>query len=241
MFKPIFTTIFKRRDVAIFLAFSSLPLLLALARGAGVSLSVKSEAMDSALAYTVAILDLQTNIFLPMLIFAFVVASVFREDIDTGRLFLFKDLPKNKIFTAKMLGLFAIYAVYVGLTILLSLLSYFLFLGGNSFLPAGLEVLKQVLQLLVILGLNLTAITAIAYLSLHKKTLFAVLAGLFIYMFILAMPVWFGLQYLAPGYYVQQLAPGTIWFPILMTILLLTLYILPIYLLAAKSFRDIQF
>lgn len=241
MFKPIFTTIFRRKEITIFLAFSSLPLLLALAAGAGVALTFDKTLMSNAFSYLVAMLEFQANLFLPMLIFAFVITSVFREDIDTGRLFLFKDLPKNKVFTAKIVGLYAVYAVYVGLTILFSLMAYFLFFGGGALLPQGVEIQIQFLKLLVVLGLHLTTITAIAYISLHKKTLFAVLLGLFIYMFILIMPVWFGLQLLAPGYYVQQVSAGNILVPSLMTLGLLLVYILPVYLLAAKSFRNIQF
>lgn len=241
MFKPIFTTIFRRKEITIFLAFSSLPLLLALAAGAGVALTFDKTLMSNSFSYLVAMLEFQSNLFLPMLIFAFVITSVFREDIDTGRLFLFKDLPKNKVFTAKILGLYAVYAVYVGLTILSSLLAYFLFLQGEALLPQGVEIQVQFLKLLVVLGLHLTTITVIAYISLHKKTLFAVLLGLFIYMFILIMPVWFGLQLFAPGYYVQQVSAGNILVPSLMTLGLLLVYILPVYLLAAKSFRNIQF
>lgn len=241
MFQPIFTTIFKRRDTAIFLAFSSLPLLVSLAAHAGVSLTFNQQSMKSFLSYLTAMLDFQLNIFLPMLIFAFVVASVFREDIESGRLFLFKDLPKRSIFSAKMGSLFAVYGLYLLLTVLFSAISYFALLGGGQLFPLGLDILSYLLKIVVIAGLHLTTITSLAYFAIQKKTLFAVLLGLFVYMFTLTMPVWFGLQILAPGYYVQGLTQGNIGFTILCVTVLLLVYILPVYMLASKKFQNIQF
>lgn len=241
MFKPIFTTIFKRRDVYIYLAFASLPLLMALASAAGVSLQMDQSVMQSFLAYWLGMLDLQTNIVLPILIFSFVIASAFREDIDTGRLFLYKDLPKGRIFRAKIMSLYATYGLSLIITLVTSALSYVIFLGGGALLTTGLDLLEKFLQLLTTVGLHLTTITAIAYVSIKKKTLVAVLTGLFIYLFQITMPVWFGLQLLAPGYYVQKLTAGNAVLTTGIVLGLIVLYVLPLYVLAAKSFRKIQF
>lgn len=241
MFVSIFHSIVKRRDVVIFLAFSGLSLLIALVSKMGMGITLSGSGTSSFLAFFVSMVDLQASIFLPTLMLAFVVASVFRDDIDTGRLLLFKDLPKDVIFRAKLHSLYTLYALYLTLTALFSLVSYLILVGHFTLLPENHLIAQQGLKLLVQSGLGVMNITVIACLAIQKKTLVAVLSGLFVSLFSMTMPLWFGLQLLAPGYYVNHLTSANLWQTSLIVLVLLGAYIVPFYRMAARAFKNIQF
>ena len=126
----VFKTILNRRDAKIFLSFGLLPILVPFLSGNMEGLDV--DYTKSFLAFLETTLLTQYQITLPILILSVLISSVFRDEIDTGILFLYKDISREMIFHAKFVGLLLVYAVYVLLTMSSSLFTYFTLLVPGS-------------------------------------------------------------------------------------------------------------
>ncbi|MBM7635462.1 hypothetical protein [Streptococcus saliviloxodontae] len=175
----VFKSVFKRRDVYILLAFSLLPLLVG-------PLSDVQEGKQagsftsSAVAYFNSGIETQFQLVLPSLILGFIVSSVFHDEIRSGIMFLYKDIKRSTIFNAKLLSLFAVYGIYLGLSCIVSILAYYLVIlpkfGGDAhFLAVAGTGQAVFLQLLSNIAIHLILITLIAAISIKKSTLPAVL------------------------------------------------------------------
>ncbi len=74
----------------------------------------------------------QDGIVLPVLLLSLIISAVFRDEIDSGILFLYKDLNRTRLFNAKIISLVVMYASYVLLTVLTSAIAYFGFLNASG-------------------------------------------------------------------------------------------------------------
>ena len=87
LFKAIFKSVFNRRDVKIFLIFILLPLLVPL-------LTEFMDGTSTGLAgnfseFLATTISTQYRLILPNLLFSLVISSVFKDEIDSGILFLY--------------------------------------------------------------------------------------------------------------------------------------------------------
>ena len=96
LFKSVFKSVFKRKDVNIFLTFAFLPVLVPLLSGFMEGMS--SEYTGNFLSFLESAVSTQYRFVLPILLFSLVVSSVFKDEIDSGIMFLYKDINRKKIF-----------------------------------------------------------------------------------------------------------------------------------------------
>ncbi|MFC3928291.1 hypothetical protein ACVR05_06885 [Streptococcus caprae] len=242
LFSAIFTSVFKRRDVKILLAFMVLPIL-------GPALSGVSESQldldiyGNFLSFMTSSLDLQFQLVLPALIMGFIVSSVFQEEIATGILFLYKDINRKRILKAKLQSLYLVYALYWLGTVVVSMLVYLVYVvpkAGFHFLPTD-NLTQLVLQNISNICLNLILITLIAAVSIKKKTLMAVLLGVLFNCVALTAPLLNGFRYVFPNTYPRLL--DKIPFPVAlaMSLGISLLYLALAYVKAHQNFKKIEF
>ncbi|HFI0327192.1 TPA: hypothetical protein ACGO3U_002042 [Streptococcus suis] len=177
LFPSVFQSVFKRRDVNILLAFAFLPLLVSSL--AGIGAQINTDVASSWLSFIVSALELQFQLVLPALIMGFIASSVFRDEIGSGILFLYKDIKKSSILHAKLLSLFAVYLIYFLGTVLIASLTYVVTIApryGFHWLPAH-QATYSLLYILTMIGLNLILISLVAAVSIKRTTLLAVLTG----------------------------------------------------------------
>ena len=110
LFKSVFKSVFKRKDVNIFLTFAFLPVLVPLLSGFMEGMS--SEYTGNFLSFLESAVSTQYRFVLPILLFSLVVSSVFKDEIDSGIMFLYKDINRKKIFNAKLLSLVVVYSIF---------------------------------------------------------------------------------------------------------------------------------
>ncbi|MBY4956101.1 hypothetical protein [Streptococcus suis] len=243
LFPSVFQSVFKRRDVNILLAFTFLPLLVSSLAGIG-DAQLNTDVTRSLLFFIVSALELQFQLVLPALIMGFIVSSVFRDEISSGILFLYKDIKKSSILHAKLLSLFAVYVIYFLGTVLIASLTYVVTIApryGFHWLPAH-QAAYSLLYILTMIGLNLILLSLVAAVSIKRTTIMAVLAGVLFNLFAQVGPLLNGFRYAFPPTYATKLAgqfPFGLAFAISLGLILL--YFGLAYRSARKNFEKIEY
>lgn len=242
LFSSVFQSVFKRRDVKILLSLITIPALTTAL--AGVSEQQMSQNVYGGfLNFFSAALELQYQLVFPALILGFIVSSIFRDEINSGIMFLYKDIKRSKIFHAKLMSLFAIYGIYFIGTLLFSLGSYFFYVvpkfGFQLFATENSSAV--ILQIISIIGLYLILITLVAFVSIKKRTLVAVLTGVLFNVVAQTAPLLNGLRYVFPNSYprlIEQLSVGV---GFTVSIGIIIVYFTIAYVFARKNFNRIEF
>lgn len=249
MFKRITTAVFqsilKRRDTKIFLSFCLLPILVPFL--AGNMEGMNTDYTKNFLSFFDITLLTQYRLTIPILIFSILISSVFRDEIDSKMMFLYKDIKRSKIFNAKMIGLALIYLIYLFGTFFATLITYYgimlpRFGVSSNFLPSTSMLSdKSILTILSAILLNVITIVIVAMISIRSKTLVAVLAGIFFTLFAITAPLLTGVKYVIPSTYANTLQAGEFITSLVMIIGLSCIYFLPSYFIARNNFEKIEF
>lgn len=249
MFKRITTAVFqsilKRRDTKIFLSFCLLPILVPFL--AGNMEGMNTDYTKSFLSFFDITLLTQYRLTIPILIFSILISSVFRDEIDSKMMFLYKDIKRSKIFNAKMIGLALIYLIYLFGTFFATLITYYgimlpRFGVSSNFLPSTSMLSdKSILTILSAILLNVITIVIVAMISIRSKTLVAVLAGIFFTLFAITAPLLTGVKYVIPSTYANTLQAGEFITSLVMIIGLSCIYFLPSYFIARNNFEKVEF
>lgn len=241
----VFKTIINRRDAKIFLSFGLLPLLVPFLSGNMEGLDV--DYTKSFLAFLETTLLTQYQITLPILILSVLISSVFRDEIDMGIMFLYKDISREVIFHAKFIGLLLIYFIYVLITTSSSLLTYFVLLVPGSGIDNRLIPIDEINVQMVLLSivatilLNIITIALVSMVSVKQKTLVAVLSGVFFTLFAATGPLLIGIRYLIPTTYAHHMFSGNFGFSFIIIVTLSTIYYLACYIEGKNSFKKVEF
>ncbi|MBJ8326462.1 amino acid transporter [Streptococcus pacificus] len=243
-FKPVFKSIFNRRDVKIFLAFIFLPILV----------PIMAEFMDGLnpkltsnfLAFLDSAVSTQFRFVLPVLLFSLVISSVFRDEIDSGIMFLYKDINRTKIFNAKFISLIAIYGLFFIGTVLTSLVAYYGLMAPKGMVATHLisenssEVVSTLFSLLTTLGLNVITIALVVMVSISSKTVQSVLTGVFFSLASSVAPMLIGIRYLFPNGYVKLLATHFS-LAVILSVIISVSYFIFFYIKGKNKFKKIEF
>ncbi|MEX2784205.1 hypothetical protein AB3331_03280 [Streptococcus sp. H49] len=180
------------------------------------------------------------------MIFSLVVTSVFKDEIDSGIMFLYKDINRTKIFNAKVLSLFTVYGLYLLGTVAAGLLAYYVMMvprGGvsGSLLPEQIADIGQaVVSIISTILLNLITIVLVTMVSITSKTIQSVLTGVFFTLFVTVSPMLVGIRYLFPSGYVAM-SQESFGMAFLLIIALSAVYLGICYIRGLQKFRKIEF
>ena len=241
----VFKTIFSRRDTKIFLSFALLPLIVPFLSGNFEGLEV--DYTRSFLAFLETTLLTQYRLTLPMLIFSILISSVFRDEIDSGIMFLYKDIKRSKIFNSKVFGLILTYGIYLLGTVLATLITYYGLMlpkfgvSVDLFPKEQLVFGKSILTILSTILLNLMVVVIVSMVAVKSKTLSAVLSGIFFVLFTVTGTFLTGIKYLIPLTYANFIASNNIVMPLLLILGVTGVYYLICYLIAKNRFEKVEF
>lgn len=182
-----------------------------------------------------------------MLIFSILISSVFRDEIDSGIMFLYKDIKRSKIFNSKIFGLTVIYGIYLLGTGLATLITYYglmvpkLGVSIDLFPNEQFVLGKSILTILSTILLNLMVVVIVAMVAVKSKTLSAVLSGIFFVLFTVTGTFLTGIKYLVPFTYAYFITSNGIIMPLLLTLGVSGVYYLICYLIAKHRFEKVEF
>lgn len=123
IFPAVFFSIWKRKENKIFLLFTLFPLIYLVAslfEGSNfMQITVADGYKVNYIAFLYMMLGSMDSFMLPTLTLYFLTILVFRKELDSRILFLYKDLNREQIFAAKFISLIfiiSIYFIFFGLT-----------------------------------------------------------------------------------------------------------------------------
>lgn len=135
IFKPVFASVWKRKETKIFLAFAFLfpTLFLAstfLPKGSNFMVPhVTNGYLLSFVALTGTVFKSASDFTLPILALFYLTYTVFKGEADSHTMFLYKDIKRQDIFWAKVLSLVTIVLIYTGIFLLVMVVYYYTRIG----------------------------------------------------------------------------------------------------------------
>ncbi|KAA9301253.1 MULTISPECIES: hypothetical protein [Aerococcus] len=237
----------KEKESRLFVAFAAFPLLLIIVRLFNTNfmqLSAESGSMDF-MTFFEAVIYVQYNFALPTIALIYLVSVNVGEEIRNKILYLYKDIPKAKLLSAKHLTLIGTYGFYVLLTFLASLFTYYTSLRQEDFTTGEfIGALTWTSDALAALGIILMSIIIIylaSALSIHfSNGLTTTLAVLFYLFSLVASGIDFT-RYLFPtgfvAFYNEQNA-GTI---ILLMFLCFFVWVGILNFLAQRAYKRAEY
>ncbi|MFU2164656.1 amino acid transporter [Streptococcus pluranimalium] len=244
----IFKSIIGRKDVKILFSFSLLPVITPFLMGnQELETLTFSDFTSSLFSFFAGAIDTQYKLIIPTLIMGFIVCSVFREEIDSKVMFLYKDISRDTIYNLKITSLLMVYGLYLLISLATSAIAYFGVIGPIWEVPT--KVLPEIdgvfssnlLSILSTVVLNIITILLISSLSLRKGTLPSVLLGV---LFTLCSILGEMLNWLSPIFpngYVKSLGVLPFSTAACMIVLLSLIYSGVPYVLGMMTFRTIEY
>ncbi|MCQ8266276.1 hypothetical protein NF419_10320 [Streptococcus suis] len=254
IFKPVFASVWKRKETKIFLAFAFLfpTLFLAttfLPKGSNFMVpSVSDGYLYSFVALTSSLFKSSIAFTLPILALFYLTYTVFKGEADSHTMFLYKDIKRQDIFWAKVLSLVTIVLIYTGIFLLVMVPYYYTRIGHLDYATLTfwdhLYVMENAAFAQSILGSMLDMLVCVllaACVSLYSGVgaTMAVAFGYSLGSSILAV---FGLASLFPTGNINALYEGASLFSTLGTSVLVTLvYSTVLAYLTLKYFKEMEF
>ncbi|HFI0716162.1 TPA: hypothetical protein ACGO5G_001311 [Streptococcus suis] len=139
IFKPVFASVWKRKETKIFLAFALLfpTLFLAasfLPKGSNFMVPGVSDGyLYSFVALTGSLFKSSNDFTLPILALFYLTYTVFKGEADSHTMFLYKDIKRQDIFWAKVLSLVTIILIYTGIFLLVMVVYFYTRFGHMDY------------------------------------------------------------------------------------------------------------
>ncbi|HEL1644818.1 TPA: hypothetical protein TXL48_001420 [Streptococcus suis] len=254
IFKPVFASVWKRKETKIFLAFAFLfpTLFLAttfLPKGSNFMVpSVSDGYLYSFVALTSSLFKSSIAFTLPILALFYLTYTVFKGEADSHTMFLYKDIKRQDIFWAKVLSLVTIVLIYTGIFLLVMVPYYYTRIGHLDYATLTfwdhLYVMENAAFAQSILGSMLDMLVCVllaACVSLYSGV-GATMAVAFGYSLGSSVLAIFGLASFFPTGNINALYEGASLFSTLGTSVLVTLvYSTVLAYLTLKYFKKMEF
>ena len=215
----MFSNLARTRESLILFAFGLFPLVLLVVnlfdtqfmQIGGQSGSV------SCLDFLAGVVNLQHTMLLPMIVMFYLACTLLHQEIASGRLFLYKDMPRSTVFGAKIGALLGVYVCYMLLLSAVSVILYFLYLtrfeyASGTMLPASpSDVQSDVLSIGGTVLVAVMCMLASAALSVRCSSGVTMLGGVLLMLIATIAPMLPSLRYIMPTGYValqEQLGFG---------------------------------
>ncbi len=185
IFHPVFRTVYKKKEAKLCLLFCAFPLLLvitSLLPANFMQLSGEAGSM-SYMEFFEAIVNVQLQLTLPSIAFMYLATTCTHDEIKNGRLHLYKDIPRKKVFLCKAFSLLAWYGVYFAGTFLASVLTYYGYIikqpyASGAFFPNRVEDVQYIVMgFLGTITTFIIGLLLVTALSLFLNNGVAIIAG----------------------------------------------------------------
>ncbi|HFI0150454.1 TPA: hypothetical protein ACGO3A_001381 [Streptococcus suis] len=139
IFKPVFASVWKRKETKIFLAFALLfpTLFLAasfLPKGSNFMVPrVDDGYLFSFVTLSGVVFKSASDFVLPILALFYLTYTVFKGEADSHTMFLYKDIKRQDIFWAKVLSLVTIVLIYTGIFFLVMVVYFYTRFGHMDY------------------------------------------------------------------------------------------------------------
>jgi len=195
MIMPMFSLIYKKKEGKICLLFSLLPLMLIVTSLLPTNFMQLSadEGSLSLLEFFDAVEGVLFQMVIPTIAFLYLTVTCFGDEIKSGKIYIYKDIPRIKVFSAKIITLIMWYFVFVGMTFVFSCLTYIVYVdkqpySSHLFLPVGADLTYILISIVGVWLSMLITVVLVAVVSLKANDGFALVVGILFSLFCVIAP-----------------------------------------------------
>jgi len=218
LFQPILINTFRKKSVWLFWLFALSPFVVMIAMSINSSfLQISGEAETlSSLEFFSMFYGVLHNSTLPMIILAFIVSSLFYEEVNDGILFMFKDISKTKILLSKWLTLFIMHAFFLAILLISTMIVYFTYLTNYEFASGTLfpisagDIATVLVPTLGMYFIEVITITVAIALSINLSTGWTILGTLIFILFTSIAPLLKTAKYIVPNGYDEMIGEASL-------------------------------
>lgn len=246
---PFLKALLKKKESKIALTFSLFPMLLIVVGLFSTNFMQLSAPVGSLsfLEFFSAVLSTQYQITLPLVIFIYIVGTIFRDEMTSGIMYLYKDISRKVILNAKLGAIFLFQLLYIVITFFSSLFTYYVYLihqpyTSGKFLPPQTDDVQY--TIVSILGTILVFLLCLLVASLASIILtngFTMLVGIIFALFSFIAPHLATLKYLLPNGYVNVLGHLSFHDSILLLTLLFVIYYIILYVSSLHLYNRLEY
>ncbi|MDK6805845.1 hypothetical protein [Aerococcus sp. UMB7834] len=237
----------KEKETWLFVAFAAFPLLLLIVRLFNTNfmqLSADPGSMDF-MTFFEAVVYVQYNFGLPTIALIYLVAVNVGDEIRNKILYLYKDIPKGKLLSAKHLTLVGVYGLYVLLTFLACLITYYTTLIREDYASGAFigEVFwtEDALNAVGIFLMSIIIIYLASYLSIHFGNGLTMTIGVLFYLFSLVASSINFTRFFFPTGFVAFFEKQNAGFVLLLMFLCFFIWIAILRFLAGKAYQKAEY
>lgn len=246
---PFFKALLKKKESKIALAFSIFPMLLIVVSLFNTTFMQLSAPVGSLsfLEFFGAVLSTQYQMTLPLIVFIYISSTIFRDEITSGIMYLYKDIRKQVILNAKIGSIFLLQMLYITITFFTSLFTYYVYLvnepyTSGKFFPTKNEDLQYALVGIfgiVFIFLLCSMVANLASIILTNG--FTMLVGIIFALVSFIAPSLPSLRYLFPNGYVNVLEGLSFNRSVLLLILIFVIYYTVLYIISLRLYNRLEY
>lgn len=201
----------------------------------------------SGLDFFYGILLAQSQFAIPLILMTYFVSLSFYEEINSGKLILYKDIKRSRLLNAKLFSLITMYAFYFVLLFISSVILYYIYIknfdyASGHFLPLDInDVYFDVLSIMSIIGISYIALFFATTLSMKFSTGFTILGVILLFMVISIAPLIDGTHYLFPNGFTHAESLNMFLIQCLIIASMSILYIMLFYFISLLIFKKIEY
>lgn len=242
-------TLYKKKEAKLCLLFSLLPFLLIITSILPTNFMQLSGDVGtmSCMEFFEAVIYVQFQMVLPSIAFMHLTTIYVHDEIKNGCLYLYKDIPRKKVFLYKAITLLTLYLVYFISTFITSVLTYYLYVikqpyASGTFFPMSIEDVQYIT--IGILGVVLAfviSIILVIVLSVFLNNSISLITGILFVLFNSIASVIEKINILFPIGYLSQLNKIGFSQSLLCMLFLFIVYIVIIGLVGSYKIKGIEY
>lgn len=246
---PFLKVLLEKKESKIALAFSLFPMLLMVVGLFNTNFMQLSAPVGtlSFLEFFSAVLSTQYQMTLPLIVFIYLVSTVFRDEMTSGIMYLYKDIPRKTILNAKLGAILLFQLLYILITFCSSLFTYYVYLihqpyTSGKFLPSQTDDLQYtIVSILGTISVFLLCLLVASLASIILTNGFTMLVGIVFVLFSFIAPRLASLKYVFPNGYVNVLGHLSFNNSILLLLLLFVVYYVVLYSISLHLYNRLEY
>lgn len=239
--------VLKRKDTGLLMLLSLWPILFSAVIRINPSI-MNYEGKLSVLGFMNLQLFVQSGVLVPLIILIYMSSVSLYQEIEEKQIYLYKDIPREKILKGKYFSVYIVYFLFILLYIAGSAIAYyFLFQGADlttgTFSRGKGEILPLIYDSFQILIGFLFYIHIGFSLSLRFPAGVSIFGTLFLYIFIKTTPSIAWAKHLTPAGFreVMDFGGNSLLYTLIISIAVWLIYNIPMYLANKRYFKRIDF
>lgn len=246
---PIFKTVIKKKESWIVFGFGCFPFLLLIANMFN-SNFMKISAPKGSLSFLEffgAVEPVQYQLTLPVIALVYFVCSVFHDEIIKGTMYIYKDISRRKVLNAKIGSIIGVYLIYLAITFVASLLTYYLSLvrysyTSGKFLPSKISILQNsVISILGIVLVSIVCLLIAVSCSIKLSNGLTMVIGILFDVISQTAPSLKHLKYFFPNCYANLLNISNFGSILFSMLGIFAVYVFIIYIIALYMFKHLEY